>query len=106
MFSSTFEMAAKLVKELTKEPSSAEMLKLYGLYKQAKQDSPFEKATRPGMMDFVGKKKLAAWEKVSELSPEEAQKQYILLVRELRQKQEMPDVPEFEEVAAESETDS
>lgn len=65
-------------------PNNDELLKLYGLYKQATVgDNNTEK---PGIMDFKGKAKWQAWKDVEGTSQEEAETQYIALVDELTAK--------------------
>lgn len=76
-----FLQAAEDVKALSSTPDNAVLLKLYGLFKQAtKGDCD---ATRPGMLDFVGRAKHDAWSGFKGLSPEDAMRQYIATVGEL-----------------------
>lgn len=58
-------------------------MKLYGLFKQASVGDVNTK--RPGAMDFKGKYKWDAWDKNKGMSKEDAQKQYIDLVRSLEE---------------------
>ncbi|ODV96053.1 hypothetical protein PACTADRAFT_49471, partial [Pachysolen tannophilus NRRL Y-2460] len=75
MVSQEFTDKAKTVSELSKRPNDDELLKLYGLYKQATVgDNTTEK---PGMFDFKGKFKWEAWNNEKGISQEEAEKQYI-----------------------------
>ncbi|CAN3365099.1 acyl-CoA-binding protein [Diutina catenulata] len=84
MVSAEFEQKAKAVNELPTRPNNDELLKLYGLYKQATVgDNNTEK---PGIMDFKGKAKWQAWKDVEGTSQEEAETQYIALVDELTAK--------------------
>jgi diazepam-binding inhibitor (GABA receptor modulating acyl-CoA-binding protein) len=76
-----FEEAAKKVNTLKKKPSNDILLKLYSLYKQAKEGDV--KGSRPGGFDFAGNAKWDAWNKIKGLASEEAQKQYIALVNDL-----------------------
>ncbi|KAI1360486.1 acyl CoA binding protein-domain-containing protein [Xylaria arbuscula] len=83
--------AQKESKQLTKKPDNDELLALYGLYKVACGEDVKEYQSgpkAPGMFDLKGKAKLRAWEGyVNEgLSAEEAQKQYIAKVEELKTK--------------------
>lgn len=66
---------------LAKRPSDDELLKLYGLFKQATVGD--NETTKPGLMDFKGKYKWQAWEDLKGLSQEEAEQQYIELATEL-----------------------
>ena len=52
------------------KPSNELKLEFYALYKQATEGDVSGK--RPGMMDFVGRAKYDAWEKVKGTSSEEA----------------------------------
>lgn len=56
-------------------PSNDQKLEFYALYKQATEGDVSGK--RPGMMDFVGRAKFDAWEKVKGLSQEEAMQRYV-----------------------------
>ncbi|KAL1976804.1 hypothetical protein VTN31DRAFT_3086 [Thermomyces dupontii] len=70
--------------ELTRD----ELLELYAHFKESLQNPPIKQAKQPGMLDFEGKAKLAAWKKVAEtgITPAEAQKKYIKLVENIKQK--------------------
>ncbi|MBU2953104.1 acyl-CoA-binding protein [Marinobacter sp. F3R08] len=57
------------------KPSNEVKLEFYALYKQATEGDVSGK--RPGMMDFVGRAKFDAWEKLKGLSSDEAMQQYI-----------------------------
>ena len=77
----TFNIALKDVKKL-KNLTSEELLKLYGLYKQA----IFGKNTtdKPSMfISYRALKKWSAWTEVSELTKDEAKEMYIKLVNQL-----------------------
>ena len=76
-----FEQAAVAVKGLATRPDDQTMLKLYALYKQG--SSGDVSGTKPGFFDFVGAAKYEAWEKLRGTEPEEAQAQYVDLVRKL-----------------------
>jgi acyl-CoA-binding protein len=76
-----FEQAVARSKELTKRPSNEELLKLYGLYKQATEgDATGE---RPGGFDFKAIAKYDAWAEMNGTSREKAQEAYIALVDQL-----------------------
>ncbi|MBN7768428.1 acyl-CoA-binding protein [Marinobacter daepoensis] len=57
------------------KPSNELKLEFYALYKQATEGDVNGK--RPGMMDFVGRAKFDAWDKLKGLSSDEAMQQYI-----------------------------
>lgn len=72
-----FETMLKRVKDkdVDKQPSQTEKLKLYAWYKQATEGDVSGDA--PGGMDIVGKAKHNAWSKVVGMSAEEAMQHYI-----------------------------
>jgi acyl-CoA-binding protein len=76
-----FESAAIAVKSLTNRPDDNTMLKLYGLYKQGSAGDV--SGSKPGFFDFVGAAKYEAWEKLRGTSQQDAQTEYIALVRKL-----------------------
>merc|ERR1711959_598787 len=57
------------------EPTQADQLKFYGLFKQAKEGDNTK--PKPGMMDFAGKAKWGAWNDVKGLDADEAKSQYV-----------------------------
>ncbi len=63
-------------------PSNEQKLEFYALYKQATEGDVTGK--RPGMMDFVGRAKFDAWEKLKGMSREEAMQRYIDRLDEFR----------------------
>lgn len=76
-----FEDAGIRVKNLTSRPSNEDLLQLYALFKQATEgDVAGEK---PGMFDFKGVAKYAAWEKLKGQSAEKSMESYIALVDQL-----------------------
>ncbi|XP_024142125.1 acyl-CoA-binding protein [Oryzias melastigma] len=79
-----FDAAAAEVKQLKAKPADEEMLLVYSLFKQASVGDV--NTARPGMLDFTGKAKWDAWEKQKGKSKEDAMKEYIKLVEELKQK--------------------
>lgn len=79
--SKPFEQAAAAAKSLPEKPDNHTLLKLYALYKQG--TSGDVSGEKPGFMDFVGSTKYEAWSKLSGMSSEQAQAQYIELVRKL-----------------------
>jgi acyl-CoA-binding protein len=65
------------------KPSNEMKLEFYGLYKQATEGDVSGK--RPGMMDFVGRAKYDAWEKLKGTGSDEAMQQYIDKLNTLKQ---------------------
>jgi len=57
------------------KPSNEMKLEFYALYKQATEGDVSGK--RPGMMDFIGRAKYDAWEKLKGMSGDDAMQQYI-----------------------------
>ena len=57
------------------KPSNEMKLEFYALYKQATEGDVSGK--RPGMMDFVGRAKFDAWEKLKGMSGDDAMQKYI-----------------------------
>ena len=57
------------------KPSNELKLEFYALYKQATEG--YVSCKRPGMMDFVGRAKYDAWEKLKGTSSDEAMQKYI-----------------------------
>lgn len=72
---SEFNDYAERVKNLKTKPSNDDMLKLYGLFKQATVGP--NTTTRPGFLDMTGKAKWDAWEAVKEVTKEDAEEQYV-----------------------------
>ncbi|XP_078538519.1 acyl-CoA-binding protein [Lissotriton helveticus] len=84
MSQAEFDKAAEDVKNLKTKPSDEDMLMVYALYKQAGVGDI--NTDRPGMLDFKGKAKWDAWEKQKGKSKEDAMKEYIALVEQLKTK--------------------
>lgn len=80
-FFSAFTDAQAAVKSLPSEPSDADKLKLYALFKQATAGP--NAAPKPGMFDFVGGAKWAAWKELGGMSAAEAEKAYVALAGRL-----------------------
>ena len=80
-----FNKAVIRSKELTVRPSNDDLLKLYGLYKQATEGDV--SGERPGGFDFKGAAKYDAWAELKGVSGEEAMEKYINLVNELHEKE-------------------
>ena len=77
----TLEDAVALTQKFTSLPSNEELLRLYGLYKQATEGDNEEE--RPGGFDFKAAAKYNAWLMLKGKSKEEASTAYIELVTEL-----------------------
>lgn len=82
MVSQLFEEKAKAANELPKKPTQDEMLKLYGLYKQATIGDNTNDS-RPGMFSPKDRYKWDAWEALKGKSQEAAEAEYIAFVNEL-----------------------
>jgi diazepam-binding inhibitor (GABA receptor modulating acyl-CoA-binding protein) len=80
--SEDFERAQVDVKKLGARPGNDVLLKLYALYKQGTQGDA--SGSRPGMLDLTGRAKFDAWKSVAGTAPEQAQEQYVELVRQLQ----------------------
>ena len=76
-----FADAQERVKTLTNRPSNEQLLNLYALYKQATEGDVH--GDKPGMFDFKGAAKYAAWESMAGRSADAAMEQYVALVDEL-----------------------
>ena len=77
-----FEAASADAKELPERPDNETLLRLYALYKQGSVGDVT--GDRPGMMDFVGRAKYDAWAEMTGTDPDDAKRQYIDLVDELK----------------------
>ncbi|KAG7663350.1 ACB1 [[Candida] subhashii] len=81
MVSAEFTEKADAVSNLTTRPNDDELLKLYGLYKQATVgDNTTE---QPGVFNFKAKYKWQAWKDLEGTSQEEAEQKYIEYATEL-----------------------
>lgn len=78
---SLFEAATVAAKSLPERPDNEVMLQLYALYKQGSVGDVT--GDKPGLFDFVGAAKYEAWERFKGVSRDDAQKQYIDLVKHL-----------------------
>jgi len=79
-----FTAAQSRALELSRPPTTDEMLELYALYKQATAGDANSK--RPGMLDFKGRAKYDAWAERKGMSPEVAMQGYVDLVAKLVKK--------------------
>jgi diazepam-binding inhibitor (GABA receptor modulating acyl-CoA-binding protein) len=78
-----FEQAANDSKNLPEKPGNDVLLQLYSLYKQGSAgDVSSEPPSNP--FDFVGKAKYEAWAALKGKSAEEAMKEYVALVNQLK----------------------
>ena len=84
-----FEQAREEVQHLKAKPNNTELLKLYGLYKQATEGDV--KGDRPGTFDIKGQFKYDFWKRYLGKSEEEAMNEYIALVATLKEKYGMED---------------
>jgi acyl-CoA-binding protein len=80
--SEEFQQAQVDVKKLGARPANDVLLRLYALYKQGTQGDAT--GGRPGMFDLTGRAKFDAWKSVAGTEPQEAQRQYVELVRQLQ----------------------
>lgn len=76
-----FERASAAAKSLPERPGDDTMLQLYALFKQGSAGDV--QGDKPGFFDFVGSAKYGAWEQLKGKGQDEAQQQYIDLVKKL-----------------------
>jgi acyl-CoA-binding protein len=76
-----FQSALEKVHSLDTRPTNEQLLKLYGLYKQATEGDVQE--SRPGGFDFKAIAKYDSWSGMKGMSQDEAKKAYIDLVDSL-----------------------
>jgi len=69
-------------KNLPERPDNQTLLKLYALFKQA--SSGDVEGKRPGFTDMVGRAKWDAWNEMKGTGSEDAMKQYIALIEDLK----------------------
>ncbi|KAK0485236.1 acyl-CoA-binding protein [Armillaria novae-zelandiae] len=88
MSEAQFKKAVEIVQSLPKDgpvkPTQDEQLFFYSYYKQGTIGDV--NTERPGLLDFVGKAKWDAWNKVKCTSKEEAQAKYVEKLTEILQK--------------------
>jgi diazepam-binding inhibitor (GABA receptor modulator, acyl-CoA-binding protein) len=77
-----FEKAVADSKNLPERPDNQTLLKLYALFKQASSGDVDGK--RPGFTDMVGRAKWDAWNEIKGLSTDDAMKQYVALIEDLK----------------------
>jgi acyl-CoA-binding protein len=76
-----FDAAIARVNALSKAPSPADMLELYGHFKQATQGDAT--GSRPGMLDVKGRAKFDAWSGKKGMSSDDAMRGYLALAKRL-----------------------
>jgi peroxisomal 3,2-trans-enoyl-CoA isomerase len=76
-----FDAAVKAVNALPSAPSNEVKLKMYALFKQATVGK--NTSSKPGVFDVVGKFKWQAWADLGEMTPAQAEREYIDLARSL-----------------------
>lgn len=81
---SSFQQSVDAVQKLTQRPSNEELLKLYGLFKQATDGDVT--GERPGGFDFKGIAKFDSWSEQKGKSKEVAMKEYVDTVTTLLSK--------------------
>lgn len=77
-----FDQALADSKNLPERPDNMTLLKIYALFKQATGGDADGK--RPGMTDMVGRAKWDAWKTQEGLSKDDAMRQYVDLITELK----------------------
>lgn len=76
-----FQQAQADVKGLDRRPGNDVLLKLYALYKQGTHGDV--SGGRPGVFDLVGRAKYDAWKSLAGTTEQDAQQEYVALVRDL-----------------------
>ena len=77
-----FETAVDEVQKLPQKPDNDTLLDIYSLYKQSTKGDCTGK--RPGMLDFVGRAKYDAWNKLKGKPSDQAMQTYIDIVERLK----------------------
>lgn len=77
-----FEQAAADSKNLPERPDNMTLLKIYALFKQG--SSGDVEGNRPGFSDMVGRAKFDAWDALKGTAKEDAMRQYVDLINELK----------------------
>ena len=80
--SAQFDQAIADSKNLPDRPDNATLLKLYALFKQGSTGDVDGK--RPGFTDMVGRAKWDAWNECKGTAQDEAKKQYVDLIDDLK----------------------
>ena len=79
--SNRFQAAVANSRNISQRPDNATLLTLYALYKQATEGDVT--GDKPGFGDLVGRAKWDAWNKLKDLTQEEAMQQYVDLIDSL-----------------------
>lgn len=79
---SRFEQALEDSKALPEKPDNMTLLKIYALYKQARNGDV--DGERPGFSDMVGRAKWDAWNEAKGKTPEVAMQTYVDLIESLK----------------------
>lgn len=77
-----FKQASDEVTQLSEAPDNLAKLKLYAMFKQASAGDCA--GSRPGMLDFVARAKYDKWKELEGTPQDEAKRQYIEFVEELK----------------------
>lgn len=77
----SFQSALEKVQSFDTRPSNENLLKMYGLYKQATEGNV--QGDRPGGFDFKAIAKYDSWASLRDMSKEEAMQSYIDLIGSL-----------------------
>lgn len=77
-----FDQAVTDSKNLPERPDNMTLLKMYALFKQASNGDA--SGDRPGMTDMIGRAKWDAWDGLRGTSQEDAMRQYIDQVGDLK----------------------
>lgn len=77
-----FERAVAESKTLSERPDNMTLLRLYALFKQGSEGDA--SGERPGFTDFVARAKWDAWNALKGTASEDAMRQYIDLVEDLK----------------------
>jgi diazepam-binding inhibitor (GABA receptor modulator, acyl-CoA-binding protein) len=80
--SKEFDQAVADSKNLPDRPDNSTLLKLYALFKQGSAGDVDGK--RPGFTDMFGRAKWDAWNEIKGTTQDDAKKQYIALIEELK----------------------
>ncbi|WP_407569255.1 acyl-CoA-binding protein [Deinococcus altitudinis] len=81
MTAASFAQAQQDIKSLDERPSNSTLLKLYALYKQGSAGDV--SGERPGGFDFASAAKYDAWAALRGRATEQAQAEYVALVKKL-----------------------
>ena len=79
--SNRFQAAVANSRNISQRPDNATLLTIYALYKQATEGDVT--GDKPGFGDLVGRAKWDAWNKLKDLTQEEAMQQYVDLIDSL-----------------------